>query len=150
VAHALTPSRLLARFAVLVVAFVFTSLALATAGRAGDLSGTWEGFYEYGNGQPPVYFLMVIEHGGSNVSGSIMEVQTFGEQVSDGLLSANISGRTTGPTVVFTKTYDGSGGVAHSVVYRGTLVKTDDGVSILAGTWETGGMQGGWMASLVD
>jgi len=150
VAQALMPSRLLARFALVLVAFVSTSLALVTVGRAGDLSGSWDGFYEYGNGQPPVYFIMTIQHGGSNVSGSIVEVQTFGEHLSDGLLSANISGSTTGPTVVFTKTYDGSGGVAHSVVYRGTLVKTDDGVSILAGTWQTGGMQGGWMASLVD
>jgi hypothetical protein len=139
------------RCATLVFALlVLPLLVLVAPARAGDLTGVWEGYYEYGNGQQGVPFTMELTHRSSAISGQLVELQTFGQEVDDGMLAAALSGSASGDLLSFTKTYDGSGGVSHSVVYRGTVIEADNGTLIATGIWETDGTRGGWMAIKVE
>lgn len=139
------------RCATLVFALlVLPLLALVAPAGAGELTGLWEGYYEYGNGQEGVPFAMELIHGSVSISGELVELQTFGQEVDDGMLAAALSGSASGALLSFTKTYDGSGGVSHSVEYRGTVIKTDKGILIATGIWETAGARGGWMATKVE
>jgi hypothetical protein len=133
----------LGRCLALVLSGLFAVLQTAVAA---DIPTSWNGGYEYGNGQDAVLFQLDISMSGTSMSGSIVELQTFGEDIDDGLLGANVSGAIDGNSVRFTKVYDGSGGVSHTVVYTGTLAEFEDGVWVMFGTWSTGGTQGAWFA----
>jgi hypothetical protein len=97
------------------------------------LDGQWAGSYDYGNGSNnrAVQFAMVLKADGTRVFGRTMEANTFGGAAKQ--LNANLQGSLQGGNVLFTKTYDGSGGYSQSVQYYGVLSR--DGSSI-TGTWE--------------
>ncbi len=73
-----------------------------------------------------------------DLAGSIVEDNGFGEQGSPFLLST-LTGETRGGAISFTKTYDGTGGVSHSVTYTGEVLS--DGRRIV-GSWSVEGMTG--------
>ena len=130
------------------IAFVLVGLfAVLGPAAAGNVPTAWDGAYEYGNGQDPVPFRIDVTVSGTSIQGTIVEVQTFGDDIIDGRLGARIWGTIDGSSVRFTKVYDGTGGVSHSVAYNGTLAKYDDGSWVMFGTWSTGGVSGGWFAT---
>ncbi|MGH8232346.1 MAG: caspase family protein [Steroidobacteraceae bacterium] len=98
-----------------------------------QFDGQWAGSYNYGTGgnNRVVQFAMVLKADGARVFGRILEPNTFGGNAKQ--LNANLQGSLQGGNVMFTKTYDGSGGYSQSVQYSGVLSR--DGGSI-TGTWE--------------
>jgi len=58
-------------------------------------------------------------------------------------LFANLRGTVSGKAITFTKTYDGTGGVSHSVFYQGTI--SSDGRS-MSGRWNIGTFGGTFSA----
>lgn len=130
------------------LAFVLVGLfAVLRPAAAAAVPTGWDGAYEYGNGQEAVPFRLDVTVSGTALRGTIVEVQTFGDDFMDGTLGARISGTLDGTNVRFTKVYDGTGGVSHSVVYNGTLAQYEDGSWVMFGTWSTGGVSGGWFAT---
>lgn len=125
--------------AVLVCASAFAAEPLATS-RDGALSGVWDGVYKYGpeENMAPVYFVLHAKVAGTHLSGTIREPNTFGDDTST-LLIANVDGEIEEESVRFTKTYDGTGGVSHSVEYQGLLDR--DGASV-HGRWFIGESSG--------
>lgn len=110
------------------------------------VASRWEGRYEYQDRRAPVLFtLQLVERDGS-IRGQTSEPATFGDGSSP-YLYANISGRISGTSIFFTKTYDGTGGQNHSVEYRGTISR--DG-SIMSGTWSIGNAGGSFTATALD
>lgn len=107
-----------------------TAISLAQSPSAMALGPDWTGRYMYG-GENGVVFRMKISASGDRFQGRTCEVATFGDGSSPNLY-ANIVGTVTGGIVRFKKTYDGTGGVSHSVDYVGLM--TSDGRSV-AGTW---------------
>jgi hypothetical protein len=84
------------------------------------LTGIWHGLYTYAGQPEPVYFVATLIHSGSSLTGTTHESER-GETGAPLTLFAMIDGTVAGASVVFTKTYDGSGGWAHSVAYDGAL-----------------------------
>jgi TIR domain-containing protein len=101
--------------------------------------GTWQGQFFYSNGNAPVRFTWQVRINGNRVSGTSVEPNTFGN-ASSSVLRANLEG-SIDPNghVVITKTYDGTGGVSHSVMYIGDF---DGARSNLTGAWHIGATQG--------
>jgi hypothetical protein len=133
--------------------FAIGCLALAPAvdtARAapGDAVGgdsEWNGRYFYPDNRPPVPFslrLRVAPNGA--VSGSTEEPATFGNGTSPKLY-AGIVGVLQGSSLQFTKTYDGTGGVRHSVEYSGSV--SADATS-MSGTWRVRDFSGRFEAVL--
>ena len=118
--------------AVLVCTSAFAAEPLG-ASRGGALSGVWDGVYKYGPEEhmAPVYFVLNAKVVGTHLSGSIREPNTFGDDTST-VLIARVDGEIEGESVHFIKTYDGTGGVSHSVEYQGLLDR--DGVTV-HGRW---------------
>jgi len=104
------------------------------ARKSQNLTGVWHGLYSYDRFREPVYFVATLIDGGSFVSGSTHESEV-GERGAPLTLFASIEGTTADSDVVFTKSYDGSGGWAHSVAYVGKL--SADGCEI-EGRWTIG------------
>jgi hypothetical protein len=105
---------------------------------APNLSGVWEGTYGYASGSegtPVSFSAHLCVHDGA-ISGKTVEPATFGDKSADEL-KANISGRYENGEFHFRKTYDGTGGVNHTVMYDGKL----DGTS-LTGQWDINGGKG--------
>lgn len=73
---------------------------------ADTLSGSWTGRYDYDNVAfgTPVSFDAVLTQTGSTLRGEIVEPNTFRDEATDTLLAV-ISGRRSGTSVTFTKTY---------------------------------------------
>jgi hypothetical protein len=88
--------------------------------RSESLTGVWHGLYSYEIFKEPVYFVATLIHGGSHISGTTHE-SDIGETGAPLTLFAGIDGSKAGDSVVFTKTYDGSGGWDHTVLYDGML-----------------------------
>lgn len=109
----------------------------AYAQNASDLSGVWQGAF-WGEGQTPTNFQATLRQAGNSLSGSIVETNNFGATGLPFLLST-ISGNARGAAVSFTKTYDGTGGVRHSVSYSGTV---SSGGRRVTGTWRAGTLSG--------
>jgi hypothetical protein len=99
-----------------------------------SLTGVWHGLYSYEVFREPVYFVATLIDAGSSVSGTTHESE-IGETGSPLTLFASIEGTKRGSSVMFTKTYDGSGGWEHSVSYDGSL--SPDATEI-EGTWSIG------------
>ena len=100
-------------------------------------SQAWQGVYA-GAGNTPTTFTATLSISGNRLSGTMVEPNTFGAQDVVYLL-ADVAGTVNGERVVFIKTYDGSGGVSHSVRYDGVL--SANGRRI-AGTWSLDGARG--------
>jgi len=103
-----------------------------------DLSGAWNGLYSYPDWPEPVTFVALVIDVGSQLSGGIHEYEGI---VSERriLLHASMNGRRTGSAVNFLKSYDGTGGWAHSVEYDGSL---NDDATEIAGHWYVDGSSG--------
>lgn len=102
--------------------FVFVLIALLP-GRAfaGDgINGTWKGTYSYDDGRPPVSFELCLCSEGAGVIGTVSEPNTFGDKNAEAL-HARVEGNLVGHALTFRKTYDGTGGVQHSVEYTGAV-----------------------------
>ena len=95
------------------------------------LTGVWHGLYSYPGFAEPVYFVATLIQSGGSISGTIHEAE-IGENGAPLTLYAGVSGSIDKPNVDFAKTYDGTGGWSHTVIYSG-LLSGDD--SEIEGTW---------------
>lgn len=105
-----------------------------------SLSGNWVGKYRYPkplNGVSEVNFEMNLILSQSRISGFVAEPNTFGDQ-SASHLYANFNGTIQGSDISWKKTYDGTGGVSHTVNYNG---KIDRENAEIKGKWS---IPGGW------
>jgi hypothetical protein len=103
------------------------------------LSGRWHGAYSYPRELTSVYFVADLHDTAGLLTGASEEA----ERARSGAplaLRASLLGRAEGSQVVFTKTYDGSGGWHHSVQYDGSL--SSDGMEI-DGRWHIPGVWSG-------
>lgn len=99
--------------------------------QAVDLSGQWRGAYFYDYDRTPVAFQLLLTDRGGEIAGRSDEPQTFGSG-NVGTLYANWRGKISGDGLLaLTKTYDGTGGVNHSIDYTGRLV----GPNRIEGRW---------------
>jgi hypothetical protein len=127
-----------------VVLMLFAAVVQAGAAHAATLIGAWRGAYAYSDGQAPVPLVIDITQTGDAISGRTTELATFGTGGSR-YLYATITGSTSGQSVTFRKTYDGTGGQSHSVEYTGAL--SADG-SVITGSWSIGAVRGTWRVIL--
>jgi hypothetical protein len=115
-----------------------------TSEKTAPLTGIWEGEYQYTQAADlkPVAFTLIMVQDGEKLTGAIKETNTFGEQSSP-WLHAMAEGHFDKETreFTFTKTYDGTGGIKHDVIYKGRLSK--DGKSTEEGTWNIPGSNQG-------
>lgn len=105
-------------------AVLTTRPAQAQAGQglaSGALSGDWAGGYISRDGSDVNTFTAKLRQTGGTLSGAIYEVNAFGDTSRALFLTSTLAGTVNARAVRFTKTYDGSGGASHSVVYTGTL-----------------------------
>lgn len=118
----------------------FTLSLLATCAQAGALSGLWVGYYAYDadDGGQKVETALVMETVGQDVGGTIIERQTFGDEVFPGYPS-DLRGTVTAHGLRFEKRYVANGEASEPVVYELSL--SPDG-SLLTGFWTVGKMQG--------
>jgi hypothetical protein len=100
-----------------------------------NLTGVWNGRYDYQHDIDPVGFMATIIDSGASLSGGVSETCADDEGIVVDLF-AMLSGRRSGSTVAFTKTYDESSGWSHSVDYDGRL--SADGNEI-EGEWRIPG-----------
>jgi hypothetical protein len=112
----------------------------------GNISGTWRGNYSYTTGnQPPVNF--TVSFGANGCSGRSEEPNTFGNKSAPKLF-ANFScsdpALLPGQLITINKTYDGTGGVSHSVIYTGT-VSAD--LRTISGRWAVSTARGNFTMS---
>jgi translation elongation factor EF-G len=102
----------------------------------------WRGWYYYpqDSGQQPVSFEMVLIQDGATVVGFIKEPNTFGERQEPWLHSV-FKGSVDEQTgkLTYTKTYDGTAGPKHDVVYSGQRGQDKTKVE---GMWDIGGFMG--------
>ncbi|MGH1350445.1 MAG: caspase family protein [Methyloligellaceae bacterium] len=112
---------------------------------AAQLSGLWSGQYSYPRGtRAPVRFKMNLVLSQGKIYGDVSEPNTFGRKTSKNLY-ANFQGKIQGNKVSWIKKYDGTGGVRHSVRYKGTL---DRGKRRITGTWHIGSGSGSFYIAL--
>ncbi len=122
------------RRCVLAFAVVVASAVPAFAFERGEV---WTGTYSYGDGRPSVSFtLFVTGSGNDRFRGVVVEPNTLGDRRAQ-LLYADFEGRQTGANITFTKTYDGTAGVAHGVLYEGRIAG-----GIANGNWHIGNDSG--------
>jgi len=112
----------------------------------GSISGLWKGSYSYSNGnQPPVNF--TVSFAASGCSGRSEEPNTFGNKSAPKLfanLSCSDPALVPGRLITINKTYDGTGGVSHSVIYSGT-VSAD--MRTISGRWAVNNARGNFTMS---
>jgi hypothetical protein len=128
------------RNAILALSFLAAAPIVAAQPAADDLSGGWRGGYLSTDQGDTNTFDMEITQTGNRITGTITEVNTIGNVEGALFLTSDLVGRVEGRTVTFTKTYDGSGGVSHSVQYRGTLDRNNRRIR---GTYTVAGTVGG-------
>lgn len=104
-----------------------------------SLTGVWHGLYSYPVFAEPVYFVASLIQSGTSISGTIHEAER-GENGAPLTLYAGVSGTVDRPSVDFAKTYDGTGGWSHTVMYSGLL---DGDMSEIEGTWTIRGVWSG-------
>lgn len=108
-----------------------------------NLTGVWFGAYTYSDGEKPVSFMANVDDVRGFLSGKISEKNTFAEPGCERLL-AWLDGSHDQGLVTFAKTYDGSGGVNHTVSYTGRL---NGDASLISGRWTIGPCSGGFSMS---
>lgn len=96
---------------------------------ASDLTGTWQGVYFASGVVTPFNAFLVDDNG--VVTGSMTEPNGFGDETTAFLLS-DLAGTVRNGRVTFEKTYNGVGGVTHTLRYQGQVSR--DGRRI-TGTW---------------
>lgn len=101
--------------------------------RSSNLTGVWQGLYSY-EALGSVYFVATLIESGAWLSGSTHESEV-GISGAPLTLFAVLEGGRVDRSVRFVKTYDGTGGWAHSVTYDGTL--SSDATEI-EGRWAIG------------
>jgi len=95
------------------------------------LTGVWQGFFSYPRALGPVEFTATLIESGSWLTGTTHEPMDVGPSAGQ-TIYATLSGSRDGTSVVFDKTYDGTGGRTHTIHYEGTL--REDGAEI-EGRW---------------
>jgi uncharacterized caspase-like protein len=106
----------------------------AIRGAASPLTGSWKGHYEYpnGSGRTGVDFSQDLTFSQGLITGYVSEPNTFGDKTSKNLY-ASLTGAVSGNDIQWVKTYDGTGGVSHSVTYQG---KVDRKAGKIVGKWQ--------------
>jgi len=127
----------------LLVCLMWTQGDAQNAPSAPVISGGWHGLYLYPDGRPGVSFLFELAETNSRVTGRIAEINTFGDR-NVPFLFADVIGDRSGNLIVFSKTYDGTGGPHHTVKYTGTI---DPNGAIISGTWSVGNQTGTFQIS---
>lgn len=123
---------------------VLTGLCGAGHAQSSVGESRWDGAYYYPDNRQPVAFHLDLQQTGNQISGRTAEPATFGNGTSQQLF-AYVSGSINGAGISFVKTYDGTGGVNHSVQYDGTIAQ--DGLS-MSGTWRLGNSGGNFSAQV--
>jgi hypothetical protein len=124
------------------------SLVAPLGGYAAEVdkfNGTWSGAYRDWSQGGLVPFEITIRVGTpisdyADITGSVAEPATFGNR-EQAWLRATIAGQVRRDTIEFVKTYDGTGGVDHSVTYRGELDR-DNGLILGRYTISSGASEG--------
>lgn len=110
---------------------------------AGTIAGVWNGTIFYLDGRAPKPFTFTF--GAIGCRGRGDEPNTFGDQTSTRLysnLECATNTLTLGQIFTIKKTYDGTAGATHTVVYRGT-VSSD--VRQISGQWTAGSNHGNFV-----
>jgi hypothetical protein len=94
---------------------------------------------------PDCYFVAVIIHTNSILSGTIFETVTADFDIS-GDLNAVIDGTVAGGAITFLKTYDGQNGWDHSVHYSGLLNGEHNEIT---GSWTIHDVQGTFSGTFI-
>lgn len=120
---------------------IIAALALAPAASAQDrvdVTGVWQGAF-WGAATVPVSFQVTLDDGqpGGDFTGSMVEPNTFSD-ADVRFLQATLVGEARNGRVSMLKTYDGTGGVSHSVTYTGTMVSERR----ITGVWVVDGARG--------
>jgi hypothetical protein len=105
-----------------------------------SLAGTWTGRFLYPDGRKSVDFSFVLESGACR--GRSEEPNTFGDKSAPklyGNLACDSLFVRPGEKIMISKTYDGTGGVSHTVTYTG-IISADLGE--IAGEWSIGKTRG--------
>ena len=118
------------------------ALLLTTLFMSQAIAEEWRGNYSYPDGKQSVPFTLTLSGSQGSVTGRTTEPNTFGNK-SASQLFGNVRGSINGSSVSFTKTYDGTGGVNHSVEYRGTISG-----NAMSGRWTIGSTSGAFSATL--
>ncbi|HET6583483.1 MAG TPA: hypothetical protein VFG69_08545, partial [Nannocystaceae bacterium] len=120
-------------------------LASSATPDAAALTGTWAGTYFYtmatsaGASVGSVAFFAELTIDAGRMTGSVVEPNTIGDR-STSELRASIAGSIAEDGLVrFVKTYDGTGGIDHSVEYVGRL---DPVTQQIEGVWKVTGSEG--------
>jgi hypothetical protein len=100
-----------------------------------NLTGVWQGLFTYPSLFRAGQFGATLIESSGLVSGSTSEIYPYAPRAGETVL-AMLSGRRVGPSVTFTKTYEGPGEPNHAVEYEGML--TDDFMEI-EGFWSIPG-----------
>lgn len=126
------------------LALAVTLFWLPFGSLSADVSGLWVGYYAYqaeqGGGR--VEAAMVLQQIGAQVGGTMIERQTFGDQVFPGLPSDLIGALEDGVMLldkVYLHEYQQEGGAAQSRKYQ--LVLSEDGTE-LKGAWMVNDLRG--------
>lgn len=107
---------------------------------AHDLAGRWSGGYISADGADVNTFDVTIAPSqGDRLTGTVIETNALSSGRGVLFLTSRISGSVVNGVVSFVKTYDGSGGVSHSVSYSGRMDATGRRI---AGSYDAGGATG--------
>ena len=126
---------------------MFLALAFACIGAAAlalEEGQVWQGQYHYPNAASVQFVFFVTGATSTHFEGVIVENNTLGNP-SAPLLYGNVQGQVNRDSITFDKTYDGTGGVSHTVRYMATL---GEGYERFNGTWTTGGASGAFEMDL--
>lgn len=115
-------------------------LLLAPVAQAANLAGLWVGYYAYDPAVNParVECAVVFEQIGTEIGGTMIERQTFGDSLNPGM-PAGAGGIVDGNNVLFEKYYYDDDDDAPVVVY--TMQLSPDG-NTMTGFWRIGEASG--------
>ena len=116
------------------------------AGPDFDLTGRWNGIYNYPALFPPNRFEAELRELGGSISGSISEPDDE-PSGTGGTLRAVVEGARRGDTVTFTKMYEDIDRMPDAIFYVGTIQADGNEVS---GSWEIPGMWSGTFLMVRD
>jgi len=123
----------------LFAAVFFAAAGTTLAQSASNLTGRWEGGYIGTNSDDANTLTVNLVQSGTRLTGGMVELNIFGDLKKNIFLTSNIEGTVSGRNVILVKTYDGTGGVSHSVRYSGTI--SANGRTI-KGTYDADGATG--------
>lgn len=104
-----------------------------------DLSGGWQGIFNYPPGHPPNVFTATLQDNGSLLTGETSEPSDDPFD-RDAIQHGWLEGRREGTAVTFVKSYDDPGRADYVVHYAGSVAP--DG-SEITGTWDIPGVWSG-------